>query len=519
MKPFISSWLPRLALSGSLLLITGCDQWFSPESKAQSQQPPGQNAGPATVDVAVAETGILRAIPEYTGTTQPLREVSVRSQVEGQLLRLNVDVGDRVGQGQTLAELDDALLVTDVNQARAEQAARQSEVASAQSQVSDSRTRVEQARLEYQQAQANITRLQQQLQAQIETARLEYQQLQSDAKRLAQLQRQGVIPVQQAEQAQTAALQAQQALANQQAGATQQLAEAQTLAQTAAQVLQSSQEQVSTQQQAVQAAQGRVASQAALVDQARERQSYAVLTSPVTGAVLQRLSETGNLVQPGTEILRLGDFSQVKVVVSVSELDLVNVQLGQSVQVRLDALPDQSFTGRVSRISPAADATTRLIPVEVTMPGSERIGSGLLARVQFTPTREQSVIIPQSALEAASPRRGNSSRNANSGNARSANPADRRSQSGQTPASQQQTERSQSRRANSQPTTGTVFVVTPQSDPQTATVTARQVVLGEQGDGNVAVRSGLRPGERYVVRSGKPIQSGDTVRLSILSKS
>ena len=72
-----------------------------------------------------------------TGTTQPVQQVSLRSQAEGQLLSLAVDVGDPIQQGQSLANLDSSLLQTDLGEAQAELAARQFEVAQAEAQLAD----------------------------------------------------------------------------------------------------------------------------------------------------------------------------------------------------------------------------------------------------------------------------------------------------------------------------------------------------------------------------------------------
>uniref|UniRef100_B8HKM7 Efflux transporter, RND family, MFP subunit n=1 Tax=Cyanothece sp. (strain PCC 7425 / ATCC 29141) TaxID=395961 RepID=B8HKM7_CYAP4 len=404
-------------LALSILLLSGCAR---PTVEGQSSAAQNQDGIP--VDVAIARLAQLESPRSYTGTTRPRREIALRSQIEAQLLNLSVDVGDRVRQGQILAQLDNALLRAEVIQAQSELAARRSEVVQAETQVNRSRTAVEQSRLALQQAQ-------------------------SDAQRLEQLLKEGATSQQLTEQAQTAA-------------------------QTAQQVLQSTQAEVRTAQQAVQVAQKRVKAQAALVAQSQERLSYAIVTSPITGVVLQRVTEPGNLLRPGEEILQLGDLSQIKVVVTVSELELRNLRPGQAAQVRLDALGQTSFAGTISRISPAADPTARLVPIEIILNNPDaRIGSGLLARVEFATAERPRVVIPQSALES------------------------------EKPSPDQQ---------------NTLFIVTGQGDQ--ARVQARSVQLGDHRNGQVEVLSGLRAGEQFVVRSGRPLKDGARVRFSILSE-
>ncbi len=456
-KPEIACWT---FLAGLVVVLTGCNL---PRAEAEfNRRASGQQsqAEPASVNVAIARTGTVQEELAYTGTTQPFREVSLRSQVEAQLLELLVDVGDRVTQGQALASLDSDVQTATVAEAQAEVAALQAEVAEAQVQVSDARTQVNRAQAELQQARADLTRL-------------EF------------LSRQGAIPVQQAEQARTAV-------------------------NTAEATLRSAQEQVRSRQQRVIAAQGRVEAQRAVVAQERQQQSFTTLTSPVTGSVLERTSEPGNLVQPGNEVLRLGDFSQVKVAVQVSELELGNIRQGQTVQVRLDAFPNQQFRGRVSRISPAADPIARLVPIEVTIPNANgRIGSGLLARVTFNQrTNRSRVLVPDTALQANQDRRGGQQSNNNSNNNSAQTNRDR--------SQRNQENQPSSGLRNLPQDIGTIFVVNGSGNE--ATVAARQVTLGRRGEGQVEVISGLQAGDRYVTRSSKALKNGDSVRLSILSE-
>ncbi len=419
--------LSALAI-GIALISSSCSS-----SKEAADAQPQQANRPTAIDIATSRTEALNSAPTYTGSTEPIRTVSLRSQVEGQLLGLNVDVGDFVKQGQILAQLDDEILRTQLNEAEAELAALKSEVARSNSQVSNAR-------------------------AQVESARLELAQAQADSQRQQSLLKQGAIATQTAQQAQTAA-------------------------RTAAQALRAAQEQVSTEQQAVAAAQGRVVAQQAVVAQERKRRSYTRLVAPIAGLVLQRLQEPGDLIQPGNEVLQIADFRRIQVRVEVSDKELGNIKTGQAVSVKLDAFPQETLNGQVTRIYPAADSTARLVPIEVVIPNSNgQIGSGLLARVSFVNSEQESVVVPQSALAGGQEDRGT------------------RGQEGQEESK-----------------TGTVFVVSQEAEGK-AKVVARAVTLGDRADGKVEVVSGLKVGERYVSRSSKPLKNGESVNISILSR-
>ncbi|PSB06164.1 efflux transporter periplasmic adaptor subunit [filamentous cyanobacterium CCP2] len=425
--PMFQVAVTALATVG-LMTTTGCSLLPNREAQAQSQAPNGEREGAVSIETAVAETGSLDELLSYTGTTEPVRSVSLRSQAEGRLLNLSVDVGDPVNEGEVLGQLDDRLLTILLNQTESELAALESEVARAEAEVSDA-------------------------QAQVEEAQVQLEQAQADADRFQRLLNEGAITEQEAEQAQTAV-------------------------RSAEQVLQSAEERVRTRQQSVVAAQRRVSAQESAVSEGLERRDYSSLVSPIAGVVLERVSEPGNLVLPGDEVLKLGDFSQVKVVVQVSELERAEVRSGQIVQVQLDAFPNQEFRGQVTRISPAADPTARLIPVEITLPNpGGQLGSGLLARVQFQSDQATRIVVPESALRAA----------------------------GDDP----------------RPTGGnrdsTLFVLEQNGDETLAI--ARSVQVGDRSNGRVEIRSGLEPGETYIVRSARSLEDGQPVRISILSES
>jgi multidrug efflux pump subunit AcrA (membrane-fusion protein) len=146
---------------GVALMTAGCGNLPKEAADAQSQsQKAGTRGGSTSIEVAIARNGKLQEEPEYTGTTCPLQEVSLRAQVEGRVLALNVDVGDTVRKGQAIARIDDALLRTALNADVAELARLRAEVARAQNQVSNAKAQVEQARLELGQSQSDSQRQQ-----------------------------------------------------------------------------------------------------------------------------------------------------------------------------------------------------------------------------------------------------------------------------------------------------------------------------------------------------------------------
>ena len=136
-------------------------------------------------------------------------------------------------------------------------------------------------------------------------------------------------------------------------------------------------------------------------DQLRTRKSFATVTAPITGVVLERRVETGDLASPQLRLFTLGDLSTLVVRVPVSELDVTALREGGPAEVTLDALPGRTLQGSIRRIFPAADSTTRLVPVEVALTGASarQAKPGFLARVMFRlEPRSNVLLIPGTAV-------------------------------------------------------------------------------------------------------------------------
>lgn len=80
---------------------------------------------------------------------------------------------------------------------------------------------------------------------------------------------------------------------------------------------------------------------------------------PLTGAVLERLAEPGEVVAAGQPIAVLANLATVKLKIFVAERDLGRVRLGAPVRIHIDAFPGRDFTARVARVDAQAQFTPR----------------------------------------------------------------------------------------------------------------------------------------------------------------
>src|SRR3989442_1357755 len=165
------------------------------------------------------------------------------------------------------------------------------------------------------------------------------------------------------------------------------------------------------------AAEHQVDQSRAAVQEARDNLRKTHITAPMSGRVTRLAVEEGEVAVPGTFskdvglLLTVSDLSVIQAKVRVDETDVVRVHLGDSVEVSIDAFPDTTFTGRVTKISNSSILTAtstatgqneRAVDyeVEITLnhpPGDVRPDLSATARV-VTDTRKQVLSIPIIAL-------------------------------------------------------------------------------------------------------------------------
>jgi membrane fusion protein, multidrug efflux system len=136
-------------------------------------------------------------------------------------------------------------------------------------------------------------------------------------------------------------------------------------------------------------------------DQLRTRIGYATIQAPISGVILEKRVETGDVVGAQSRLFVMADISTLVVRVPVSELDVGALRSGAVAEIMLDAVPGRKLEGRVRRVFPRADSVSRLVPVEValTTETARLARPGFLARVTFhLQPRDNVLLVPAGSI-------------------------------------------------------------------------------------------------------------------------
>jgi RND family efflux transporter MFP subunit len=132
----------------------------------------------------------------------------------------------------------------------------------------------------------------------------------------------------------------------------------------------------------IESAQSRILTAEAAVADAKLAMQDAAIVAPMNGTIIQRNIEVGSLWAAGKAAFVLADTRTVKAVFGVPDLEIPNVKMGMPLVITSEALPDQTFVGRVTSIAPAADEKSRLFDTEVTIPNSRGVlKPGMIASI------------------------------------------------------------------------------------------------------------------------------------------
>jgi RND family efflux transporter MFP subunit len=302
------------------------------------------NGGAPSARVATAQRGDIDQVLTVAGQFQPYQVVDVHPKVSGYMSRINVDIGDVVRQGQTLAVLE-------VPELRAQLEGTVHEVA-------ESKQEIAQAQHEVSRAEATNTAL----------------HVASERLRQAAAGRPGLIAQQELDDAQAKDL--------------------------------SSEAQVDAAKAALAAAEQH--SGAAQSDNQRVQalQNYTNVTAPLNGVVIWRYADTGALVQGGTNsnsqdlpIVRISQSNILRLRIPVPENDVKYVHDGDQLDVRVDAL-GRSISGKIVRFTRDVNFETHTMETEIDVDNKDlSISPGMYANALLHIARAENVVtVPVEAL-------------------------------------------------------------------------------------------------------------------------
>jgi len=135
------------------------------------------------------------------------------------------------------------------------------------------------------------------------------------------------------------------------------------------------------------------------VVQARQQLQRTEARAPFDGIVSERKVSPGDTAQIGKELLKVIDPNSMRFEALVSADQVVSVQAGQIVHFRVNGYGDQEFAGKVRRVNPAANPTTRQVELLIDFTGEKQPKlAGLYAEGRVETETRSSLTIPASAV-------------------------------------------------------------------------------------------------------------------------
>jgi len=318
--------------------VTSCSR----SGAADSVQKP---VAPPTVAVVKATRSDLSSDLVLTAEFEPYQEIDVMAKVSGYIRQINVDIGDRVREGQLLATLEIPEMQNDMTRAAAA--------------IDEAKAELATARDELQRAESAH-----------QMTHLSYSRIQDVSKKEV-----GLVPQQEVDEAHSRDL----------------VAEA----------------QVSGAKSHIIACEQRI--RVSQAEQARIQTlfQYAVINAPFAGVVTKRYANTGSLIQAGTSsqtqampVVRLSENGRLRLALPVPESAVPLIHLGEPVDVRVSAM-NRTFPGRVARFEDKVDQSTRTMKTEVDVPNPTLVLiPGMYAEVDLTTEQHRNVLtVPVEAID------------------------------------------------------------------------------------------------------------------------
>jgi RND family efflux transporter MFP subunit len=328
---------PSIVLRGALFVALPC-LVFSGCKEKQPESPL------ATASIAPVTRGDLASTLTVAGEFQPYQEVELHAKVSGYIRRINVDIGDRVKNGQVIATLE----VPELN----------AQVAASQAQIRHSQSEIARAQNEVTLAQSNYAAL-----------HAAYTRLSEASKR-----RPGLIAEQELDDSR----------------AKDQDAEA----------------KINVAKSALEATKEQLGISKADNQRVQSLEDYSIVTAPFTGVVTMRYADVGSLIQAGTAsntqsmpVIKLAQSDLLRLRMPVPEEDVPFIKIGGDVQIKLQAT-GKTISGKIIRFTRELTTSTRTMLAEVDVPNPDlTLSTGMTAETTIVLQAQKNVItIPAGAV-------------------------------------------------------------------------------------------------------------------------
>jgi RND family efflux transporter MFP subunit len=137
---------------------------------------------------------------------------------------------------------------------------------------------------------------------------------------------------------------------------------------------------------------------------ANYNQRLSKITAPTAGVILKRMAEPNEIVGPGTPVFFFGSNSDALVLkTSVTDKDIIHLNLGNTASVKFDAYPDELFSGTISEIAGIADPFTGTYEIEIALNRTTRkLLSGFIGEASVSSNKSREILsIPRDAMLSA----------------------------------------------------------------------------------------------------------------------
>lgn len=122
----------------------------------------------------------------------------------------------------------------------------------------------------------------------------------------------------------------------------------------------------------------------AMLETAELNLSYTVITAPCDGYTSRKEIQVGQLVQPGQTLLDIVDSSDVWIAANFKETQLKHIQEGSDVEIKVDAIPGETFKGKVVSISTATGSALSIIPQDNSAGNFVKVRQRIPVRIEIT---------------------------------------------------------------------------------------------------------------------------------------